>query len=149
MSGDALLGDAMHFLRANLHFERLARVNHGGVQRLIQIGPRHRDVVLESAGNRPPNLVDHAERGVAILHRVGDHAHGQQIVNLVESALLLLNFQVQRIEPLDARLHFGGNAVFDHLAADRLLHFVQKLVEDFLLRVRLSSAMSRNASGSR
>ena len=108
-------------------------MNHGGVQRLIEVRPRHRDVVLEAAGNRRPDLVDHAKRGVAIFHRVGDHAHGEQIKHLVERALLLLNFQVQRIEALDARLHFGGNAVFDHLAADGVLHFVEELVEDFLL----------------
>ena len=36
--GHALFGDAMHFLRADLHFKRLPGMNHGGVQRLIQFG---------------------------------------------------------------------------------------------------------------
>ena len=57
---DALLGNAMHFLRADLHFEGLACVDNRGVQRLVQVGPRHRDVILETAGNRRPDLVDHA-----------------------------------------------------------------------------------------
>src|ERR1041385_6588282 len=55
MSGHAFFSDAMHFLGADLHFKRLATVNHRGVQGLIQIGPRHRDVILEAAGHRTPD----------------------------------------------------------------------------------------------
>ena len=146
--GDALLGDAMHILRSNLHFERLAGMNHGRVQRLVEVRARHGDVVLESPGHGPPDLMDHAERGVAILHRVGDHAHGQQVVDLIEIALLLLNFQMHRIEPLDARLHFGGNAALDHFLANRVLHFSQEFVEVFCLLATFFCS-SRNASVSR
>ena len=92
MRGDALLGDAVHFLRADLNFEGLAGVNDGGVQRLVEVGARHGDVILEAAGNRPPNLVDHAESGVAILDRIGDDADGEQVEDLVEGALLLFDF---------------------------------------------------------
>src|SRR5882762_1808164 len=49
MSGDAFLSDAVHFLRANLVFKPLATENHRGVQRLIEVRPRHGDVVLEAA----------------------------------------------------------------------------------------------------
>ena len=105
---DALFRDSMHILRTNLHLEGLAGVNHRGVQRLIQVRARHRYVVFESAGHRAPQLMHHSKRGVAILHRVGDHAHGEQVVNLIEHALLLLNFQVERVETLGAALNFGG-----------------------------------------
>ena len=131
--GHALFGDAMHLLRANLHLEGLPGMNHGGVQRLVEVRPRHGDVILESPGNGTPYLMDHAERRITILHRVGNHAHGEQVVDLIERPLLLLNLLVQRIEALDAGLHFGGNAVLDQLAANRVLHFDQKLVEDLLL----------------
>ena len=130
----ALLGDAVHLLRANLYLKRLAGMNHGRVQGLIQIRARHGDVVLEPARHRPPDLMDHAERAVAVLHRVGDHADRQQIVNLIEIALLLLDFLVQRIEALHAALDFGGDSVLDHFAANRVLHFEKEFVEDFLLR---------------
>ena len=89
--GDTLLGDAVHFLGADLHLERLPGMDHGRVQRLIEIRPRHGDVVLEAPRHGPPNLVDHAERRVAVLDRIGDHANGQQVVNLVEHPLLLLD----------------------------------------------------------
>ena len=52
VSGDALLGDAVHFLRADLNFEWLAGMNHAGVQRLVEVRPRHGDVVLEPTRDR-------------------------------------------------------------------------------------------------
>ncbi len=130
---DALLGDAVHFLRADLNFEGLAGMNHAGVQRLIEVRPRHGDVVLETAGNWGPDLVDHAESGVAILDRVGDDADGEKIEDLVEGALLLLTLEVQRVDALHARLNFGGDSAFHHFVANRVLNFVQEAVEDFLL----------------
>ena len=89
---------------------------------------------MKRPGTGPPYLVDDAERRVTVLHGIGNDAHGQQIVYLIEGALLLLNLQVQRVQPLGARLHFGGNAAFDHLSTDRILHFDEKLIEDFLFR---------------
>ena len=108
-------------------------MNHRRMQRLVEVRARHGDVILEAAGDGPPDLVDHAERGVTIFYRVGDHADGQQIVNLVEIALLVLNFQVNGIQALDARLHFGGNSVFDHFFTNGVLHFREERVEGVLL----------------
>jgi hypothetical protein len=48
------------------------------------LGRGNRDEVLDAAGNRVPLVVDDAERGVAVLHRIGDDAQGQQIVHLIE-----------------------------------------------------------------
>src|SRR6185437_2940000 len=90
--GDALLGDAVHFLGANLNFERLAGVNDGGVERLIEVGARHGDVVFEAARDRAPNLMHNAQSGVTVLDRIGDNADGHQVVDLIESALLALHF---------------------------------------------------------
>ena len=67
---DAFLGAPIHFLGANLHFERKpVLADHRRVQRLIAVGPRHRDEVLDAAGHRRPRLMDDAERGVAVLDR--------------------------------------------------------------------------------
>ena len=115
MSGDAFFRDAMHLLGANLHFERLATVNDCGVQRLIEIRPRHGDVILEAAGNGSPNVVDHAERGVTIAFRVGNDANSEKIVNLFEAALLALQLAVQRTQAFHASFEFGGNSVFHKL----------------------------------
>ena len=48
--GDAFLGDPVHVDGADLHLERQAAVaHHRGVQRLVAVGPRHRDEVLDPA----------------------------------------------------------------------------------------------------
>ena len=56
MRGDAVLGDPMHLFRADLKFDVLAlRADHGRMERLIEIGFRDRDVVLEAAGTGRQN----------------------------------------------------------------------------------------------
>ena len=47
--GDAVFGDLMHFLGADLQLDALlARADHGGVDRAIIVRLRRRDVVLEA-----------------------------------------------------------------------------------------------------
>src|SRR5713101_1991148 len=92
--GDAFLRDAVHFLRADLHLERLAAVEHGSVQRLIKIRPGNGDVILEPPGDGAPDVVDNAEGRVTIALRIGDHAHGEQIVNLAKANFLAHDFAV-------------------------------------------------------
>jgi hypothetical protein len=49
--GDARLGDAMHVLGADLHFDGNAvGAEQRGVQRLVAVDARDRDVVLERPG---------------------------------------------------------------------------------------------------
>ena len=66
--GDALLGHPVHLDRPDLHFEgRPAFADDRRVQRLIPVGPRHRDEVFDASRHRRPRLVDDAERPVAVL----------------------------------------------------------------------------------
>ncbi len=136
----AFLGDAVHFLRADLHFEGLATVKNGGVQGLVQIGPGHGDVILKSPRDRPPDMMHHAEGRVTIPFGIGDDANGQEIVDLLETALLAHNFAVQRIQAFDARFELRGNAVFNELGTDGALYFLEEffversLVQNFLLQ---------------
>ena len=88
---------------ANLDFESLAGFgNHRSMQRLVEIRPRHGDEVLDAARHRTPQIMNDAENGVAILHRVGDHAHGVEVVHLVNADLLALQFFVDAVQALDA-----------------------------------------------
>ena len=95
MSRDAFFRDAVHFLRANLNLERLPAVENRGVQRLIEVRPRHGDVVFEPARHRTPDVVHHAERGIAVSFRIRDHADGEQVVHLLEAALLAQDLAVE------------------------------------------------------
>src|SRR5215813_11814904 len=122
VGGNTFFRDAVHFLSADLHFKGLAAVNDRCVQRLIKIGARHGDVILEAARNRAPDVVNDAERGVATALRIGDDADGEKIVNLLESPALTDNFPVQRKETFSPGLEFRGNSIFDELRANRSLH---------------------------
>ena len=83
--GDAELGAPVHLLRADLHLDRLARrPDDRRVQRLVEVELGHRDVVLEPALDRLPHRVDRTERGVAVLHRLDDDAHADEVLHVVE-----------------------------------------------------------------
>ena len=83
--GDSFFGHAMHFFGADLNLEvPPSRTHHRGMQCLIQVRTRNRNEIFDAARNGMPLIVDHAQGGIAVLHRVGDDADGQQIVHLIE-----------------------------------------------------------------
>src|SRR5207244_11046664 len=68
------------------------------VQRLVEVGPWHRDVVLEAAGDRMPYLMDDAECAIATADRISDDAESQQVVDLIQRSLLALDFLVDGVK---------------------------------------------------
>jgi len=83
--GNAFFRDAVHLLRADLHLKGLAAVEHGGMQGLVKIRPSDGDVILEASRDGAPDVVDHAKGGVTVALRIGNDAHGKQIVDLREA----------------------------------------------------------------
>ena len=127
VGGDAFFRHLVHFFGANLDFERRAVFgDHRGVQRLVEVRPRHGDEILDAPGHRPPQIVDDAENGVAILQRTGDDAHGAQVVDLVDGDALALQFLVDAVEALDAAFDARLDAGLFQLVADDLLHLGEK-----------------------
>ena len=106
MRRDAFFGDVVHLLGSDLHLERLPAVaDHGRVKRLVQVVARYRDPILETLGNGRPDVVDYAQRQIAVLSVVRrDDAGGDQVVNLLDHDLLLFEFFPERIETLDPAL---------------------------------------------
>ena len=118
---DPVLRQRVHLLGADLHLERKAALAHDRrVQRAVAVGARHGDEVLDPAGHRRPGVVDDAERGVAVLDRLGDHPERHEVVHLVEIDLLPLELQVDAVEPLDAPVHLDeGNLGLEELPRNR------------------------------
>ena len=82
---DAHLGDLMHPVGPDLDLERLpVEGDHRGVEALVEVVLRDRDVVVELAGDRPPERVDHAERRVAVADVVDEEPDGVDVVDLAE-----------------------------------------------------------------
>ncbi len=123
---DALLGLRVHLFGADLHFERRPTLaDHRGVQRLVAVGPRHRDEVLDAARHRRPGVVDDPERGVAVLDRLGQDAQRDEVVDLVEVDLLLVELLPDAVETLDAAVDVRvGHLRFVELGGDGGLQLV-------------------------
>ena len=135
MRRDAVLGQRVHLLGAHLDLERLAGGTHdGGVQRLIEVRLRDRDVVVELARDRRPQRVDHTERGVARGH-VRDHdADREQVVHLVESDALAAHLLRDRPEVLRAARQLRTDARALELARKRLHRLVDRSFADLAPR---------------
>src|SRR5215470_13796200 len=144
MRRDTLFRDAVHFLRAYLHFERLTAVNHSRMQGLVQVRPRHGNVILEAAGHGAPDVMDDAESGVTVAFCICDDADSEKIVNLLDASPLTDNFPMERVQTLAASFEFSGNAVFDELGADSGLNVLEeavvyfRFVRNFLLQGEIS-----------
>ena len=80
--GDAGLGDLVHVGGADLDLDRAAeRAEQRGVQRLVAVGLGDRDVILELARHRFIEAVQDAERAIAGVDRIDDHAEGVDVVH--------------------------------------------------------------------
>ncbi len=131
VGGDAEFGDAVHLLGPDLNLERLAVLaDHGSVQRLVQIGPGNRYVVLDPARNRFPQVVEDAQDGVAVLDGVGDHPDGDEIEDLIDADLLAPHLVIDAIDPFDAAFQAGRNVVLGELGGDHGLGFFDKILAD-------------------
>jgi hypothetical protein len=113
--------DAVHVVGADLHFDRHAvRPEQRRVQRLVAVDARDRDVVLEAPGHRLVDRVHRAERAIAGVRRVGDHAQPVDVDDLVQRHALAQHLAVDAVEVLLARLDATRDALPHELRADLL-----------------------------
>ena len=144
--GDAFLGLLVHLLGPDLHLERRALLaDDRRVQRLVAVGPRHRDEVLDAARHRRPGVVDDAERGVAVLHRPGDDPQRDEVVDLLELDLLFLQLLPDAVEALDAAVDLRRTGPAPRSASPQCVCF--ELV-DQAFRARGACASTRPRSDS-
>ena len=97
---------------------------------------------LMRPGNGPPLVVDHAQRGVAVLHRIGDDAQRHQVVDLVERDLLAAQLLEDGIGPLEAAVDARRNAFAAQLGFHRLADLVQELFVGVAPAIRWRATIS-------
>ena len=108
----------MHVTRTNLHFDGFAIwADDGGVQTLVQVEFRHRDVVLEAPDYRLPVSVNHTKCPVTIAHVINHDANGHQVEDVIKLAPFLHHLFVDAPQVFAARRELG----FDFYADQ---HFV-------------------------
>ena len=114
----AVLALAVHLLGADLHLQRPAGgADDRGVQALVHVELRHGDVVFEPPGHGVPQRMHRAQRRVAVLHRLDDDAHGDQVVDLGEALALLRHLLIDAVQVLRAAHDLRLDAHLVHLAA--------------------------------
>ena len=127
--GDTGLGDAVHVASADLRFDRHAvRAEERRVQRLVAVGARDGDVVLEAPRHRLENRVHDAERAVAGLGAVDDDAQAVDIDDLAEQRALAAHLAVDAVEVLLARLDVRGNLGLHERGIQLLLDLLEELL---------------------
>ena len=108
MGGNAGVGETLHFLGADLHLDGHAvGTEQAGVQGLVAVGLGNGQVILEAPGDRLVEVVHDPEHAVAVVHRVGQDAHAEDIGQLVEAEPLLLHLAVDTVDVLGAVLDLG------------------------------------------
>jgi hypothetical protein len=120
VGGDPELGGLVHRAGADLDLERAAlRPDHRGVQRLVEVHLRHRDVVLEPPGDRTPGRVQLAEDRVAVTDRGHDDADRDEVVDLVELLAAQDHLLVDRVVVLRAAGDLAADLQLAQLVVDR------------------------------
>ncbi len=109
VGGDADLAHLVHLVGPDLDLERLAvERDHRGVERLVEVVLRDRDVVVELAGDRAPDRVDDAEGRVAVADLVDEQADGVDVVDLAELRALALHLLPDAVDVLRPALDVGA-----------------------------------------
>ena len=123
--GDPEVGGLMHVVGADLDLEGLAAgADHRGVQRLVEVELRHRDVVFEAARDRFPHGVDDAHGAVAVLDGVDEDAQAGEVEDLVELLAAAAHLRVDGVEMLGAAADVGADAGLVELGAQKAGGFV-------------------------
>ena len=111
VGGDPDLADLVHRVGPDLDLERLALARDDRrVEALVEVVLGDRDVVVELARDRPPDRVDDAERGVAVLDLLDEAADRVDVVDLLEPGALALHLLVDAVDVLRAALDVGLDA---------------------------------------
>ena len=101
--GNPGLGHRVHGLGTQLELDRRSqRAHQRGVQRLVAVELRDRDVILEPARYRLVHLVQHAEAEVALELGLNDDAKAEDVADLREVGVLVAHLAVDRIDGLFA-----------------------------------------------
>ena len=112
MGRDAELGVTVHLLGADLDLDGLALVaDDDGVDGLVAVRLRVRDIVVELARYMVPVGVDHAEGRVAVVDLLDDDAHCPDVIELGELKVLLLHLAPDAVNVLGPPVDIGLDPV--------------------------------------
>ena len=138
MGRDTILRGAVHLIRPNLYLKGLAVASdQSGVQRLVHVLLGHGNVILESPGNGLVHLMNNTQSRIAVLHRINHNAHRKQVVNLIQSLVLLHHLLINAEEVLHPAVHRGLDACVLHVLLYLIHNGLNKCLTGILAQVHL------------
>ena len=142
----AQLGVFVHLFGTDLNFHRFAaRAEHHGMNRLIAIRLRVRDVVIELIRQMAEVSMYYPQRGVAVLETLRHDTHGAHVKQLVKGEMFLLHFAPDAVDVLRTPVNLSAHILLFHRLAqpaDEFLDivltvnaaFVQQFCDAFVFR---------------
>ena len=128
MRGDAVLGDLMHLVGAQLQLDALiAGPDDRGVDRAVVVLLGVGDVVLEPARHHAPAGVDDTERLVALRNRLHDHPEPEDIGQLLEADRLALHLAPHRVGRFAPPAHARRDPTVRQLLGQLLLDLADQV----------------------
>ena len=124
MRGDAVLGNLVHLVTADLDFHRLSVIHNRGMEGLVAILLRLSDPVSEPVWEIGPSVVQRAEGEVAVFVGFDEDAEPHQIADVLEGCPFLLHFLVDAIDMLCSAVDIGEDVLIFQLFANALYHFL-------------------------
>ena len=138
MGGDAVFRLAVHLLGADLHLkgDALGADDHR-VQGLVAVGLGGADIVLEAAGHRLVQVVDHAQHVVAVGQLLDDDPGGADVIQLRKAEVLSVQLPVDAVDALEPGLYLALDAGLLQLFGNAGLGQVQKVREAVVLLLQI------------
>ena len=128
MGGDTVFRRLVHLVSTDLDLKGLSvGPDQRRMKRLIHIGLRHGDIILEPARDGLVHLVDNAQGAVAVFHRIHKDTHGKKVVDLIDGLVLIDHLFVYAEKMLDPSVHLG----FDPGVVHVLLYLADDTVDEF------------------
>ena len=108
------------------------------MQRLIHVLLRHRNIILEAAGNRLIHLMDDTKGCITVLHGIHNNTNRKQIINFIQCLVLIHHLLVDTEEMFDTSVNLCLDAALHHMLADFFHNGIYKRLTLTSLQVDLS-----------
>ena len=119
MGGNTVFRHAVHLEGPDLDFERLpVAADQRRMQGLVHICFGHGNIILEAPRNGFIHFMDHTQCRITVLHRLHDDTHSEEIIDLIQSLMLVLHLLVDTEKMLYTAIDFRIDPRIFNMFAD-------------------------------
>ena len=122
----------MHLIRSNLDLKRLScTADERRMKRLVHIRLWHGNIILKTPRNGLIHLMNHTQSPITVLHCVHHDSNRRQIINLIQSFILLHHLFIDAEKMLGPAVNCGLYSSLLHMVT----HFFYNLLNEGIPRV--------------